>query len=131
MSVASRRIRREVGRRRVVVGLLLAGLGGCSADAVEEPAPALEQAGTFFALRDAPDHFRLLRVRNSVRFDARHTYLFLDEYRPGAKSLAEARALARNPDLSLLPIDVALLEDVIEGPYFIVWHRSLREDERD
>jgi len=115
---------------RALAGLLLAGLAGCSADAVEEPAPTLENAGTFVATPEAPDHYRLLRVRNTLVSGPELVYLFLDEHLPGARSLDEALALARDPELLLLPVDVVLLRDFVTRPHVVLWHRSLHDDER-
>lgn len=116
---------------RSALALLFLGLqAGCSADAVPEPLPEIELPGTFIAREREPDGYQLFRTRVALRFGADRTYIFFDEHQPGARTLAEARSKARDPELLLVQSAPRLKAQFVELPYFVIWYRSMTDEER-
>lgn len=102
----------------------------CSADAVAVPEPSVRHAGTFVASPRASGGYRLLRTTEVLLIDPVTTYLFMDEYFPGAATVSEARALARRVDLPLRPSSILLERTFLQTEWHIVWYRTLTDEER-
>ena len=117
-------------RSSLAVAALCALLPACSADAVDEPVPALETPGTFIASARKTDGYDLFRTRTVLFLDDRRTYLFFDEHLDGAATLDEARSKAQDPALALTFVGPRLRSNFLETSWHVVWYRSLTKEER-
>jgi len=102
----------------------------CSADAVEEPLPGLDVPGAFVAVQRDEGGYALLRTRTVLALSPDRTLIFFDEHPPGAESIDEARAKARELDLVLVLGSPRLQSSFSRRPYQVVWYRSLTDEER-
>lgn len=118
------------GWQRLLLGACAVINAACSADAVAVPEPGVRDAGTFVASARTSGGYRLLRTTEVLLFDPVTTYLFMDEYFPGAASVSEARSLARRADLPLRPSSILLERTFLQTEWHIVWYRSLTDEER-
>lgn len=107
-------------------------LGGCASDSADVPEPTLTTGGAFVAQEAQPGEVLLYRVLGALHLENGQTMLLLRRFAPRASSFAEARELAKQPEL---PIDLALTNAVesefVKLPHRVVWFRTLTEQERD
>jgi hypothetical protein len=114
----------------LAVAGLCVNVAGCSADAVEEPLPALHLPGTFVVRENDDGSFRLYRTRTAIAFTPERTFLFMDEHPSAFDGVEDGRLKARDHDLVLVPTGPWLLTQFTKSPYWIVWYRSLTDEER-
>ncbi len=112
-----------------IVALLAAPIAGCSADEGAQPDPELTTPGAILGTERPEGGILLMKVLQAYRFDDSLT-LVVTTYRPIAEDFAEARRLARQPDLPILEPSRLVGESDL-GDYEILWWRSLSPDERD
>jgi hypothetical protein len=109
---------------------LVTSLPACSADAADEPEPTLETPGAFVAVGIDESGYRIWRTLTAIRLENRQEVLFFTAYAPVAEDFAEARELARDPDLEVgQSLVVSSREYVTEQPWKVVWFRTLTDEE--
>jgi hypothetical protein len=113
--------------------LLIAWLGacaGCSADAVSEPVPTLQTVGAYVAVGPVNGTYVLFRILLVLSLE-NQTVLFVFRYAPLPKSIAEARALARDGNLQASTVETQTRDALEAAGAEVVWFRTLTEEERD
>jgi len=104
-------------------------LAGCSSEAIAEPIPAIERPGTFVAVDEGKGYLTLHRTLESFRVND-ETLLVLTVYDVAPATPGEAREIAKDRDIPVLYETAATsLGAFPNGPYWIVWFRSLTEEE--
>ena len=110
----------------VVTLLALSMLAGCSADAVEAPEPEVETPGAIVAMDTEGQGILLMQTQGITGFGQGDPILFVDLYQVTPRTFAEARELARDPNLRVRTKDYFItLLTVVSSPHEVVWFRSL------
>jgi hypothetical protein len=121
-------LRESLIRSAILVGVLA--LPACSADALAEPEPTLEQPGAFFAAEDGA-RLSLFRTLSPWVTEA-GSFLFVSVYDVAPTSWEEAREMSKNHDIPLLTVSTLLRRDSVEATtHRVVWFRSLTREEED
>lgn len=109
----------------LALALALSMVAGCSADALPEPEPAVETPGAIVAM-DTEGQGILLMQTQGILAGTGDPILFVDLYQDSPRDFAEARELARDPNLEVRTKDYFItLLTVISSPHEVVWYRSL------
>ena len=114
------------------VAALVTFVPGCASDDVKVPEAELETPGAFIAVQgyDVDNAFTLIRTIDRLDFEF-ETLLFFSTYDVKPQSWADARELARQPELPLrAEIDAQPTGAITERPWQVVWFRTLTDDER-
>jgi len=107
------------------LALALSMMAGCSADALTAPEPEVETPGAIVAMDTEGQGILLMQTQGTLAGQG-DPILFVDLYQVTPQSFAEARELARDPNLRVRTKDyfVTLLT-VVSSPHEVVWFRSL------
>ena len=107
------------------LALALSMLAGCSADAVEAPEPSVETPGAIVAMDTEGQGILLMQTQGVTGIGQGDPILFVDLYQVTPGSFAEARELARDPNLKVRTKDYFItVLTVVSSPHEVVWFRS-------
>lgn len=116
-------------RRAFTMGGLGLSLFGCGSPGPEPPAPTVRDPGTFVAVDEGKGWLTLYRCIDTFAFEE-ETLLFLRTYDVRPATVEEARALAQHGKLPILtPTSAIAIDQFPTGPAWIVWFRTLTEQE--
>jgi len=111
------------------LGALGVALAGCSSDALDPSAPTFADPGTFVAVEESPGQLTLYRCIDTFTVEGDVT-LFIRSYDVAPRTVDEARELARHGELPVREPTIAVALTRFPGaPFWIVWFRTLTEDE--
>jgi len=98
----------------------------CSADALEEPEPAVETPGAIVVMENDDHSLQLMQTQGITGFGMGDPILFVDLYQDAPRTFAEARVMARDPNLRVRTKDYFIaLVAVVSAPHEVVWFRTL------
>ncbi|MBN2195805.1 MAG: hypothetical protein JW751_23505 [Polyangiaceae bacterium] len=112
-----------------LVGVMPLVGGACAADEGVQPEPELTTPGVFIGYEPEDGGVAIIRVLEALRFQGGLT-LFVTLYAPVAEDFAEARELARDPNLPVSAWSVMMGDRDLTN-YEILWYRSLAPEDRD
>ncbi len=120
---------RGVFSRCQLVLLALFAAGGCSAEAVPEPAPTLDTKGAFIAVAADEGDYELLRTLAVLGSGRDDDAFFVVPYPVRPKSFEEARALAQDPSLPGQHVIAIGRRYITSREWRVVWFRSVSSEE--
>ena len=115
--------------RRIIMLLPLLASSACSADAVPEPEPTLDTKGAFVAVATGDDDYELLRTLAVLGSGRDDDAFFVVPYVARAKTFAEARELAKDPDLPSREVTAVGRRYITSREWKVVWFRSVSFEE--